>query len=168
MKLVAFSLVVGAATAASPFQYVFQSPKQLSNTWTRSLQNLQSSFESLSGEARAVWDEVALMFPGSIDQLSFFSIPKKHSRRDNKQWDYIIKGAEIQDVWVENKDGEQERDIEGNLEAYDLRGKKVDPGVLGIDPGVKQYSGYLDDNENDKHLFYCMPRYSEAGDSANI
>jgi L-rhamnose mutarotase len=27
--------------------------------------------------------------------------------------------------------------------------------ALGIDPGVKQYSGYLDDDENDKHLFYC-------------
>jgi hypothetical protein len=34
--------------------------------------------------------------------------------------------------------------------------KAVDPSKLGVDPGVKQYSGYLDDNENDKHLFYCM------------
>jgi cathepsin A (carboxypeptidase C) len=26
--------------------------------------------------------------------------------------------------------------------------------VLGVDK-VKQYSGYLDDEEEDKHLFYC-------------
>ena len=158
MKLAALSLVVGVATAASPFQQVFQSPnKQLSDTWSKSLQNLQKSFKALSGEARAVWDEVAMMFPESMDNLSFFSPPKKHSRRPDKQWDYIVKGAMIQDVWVENKAGEKERDIDGNLKAYDLRAKKVDPSVLGIDPGVKQYSGYLDDNENDKHLFYCMP-----------
>ena len=32
----------------------------------------------------------------------------------------------------------------------------MDPSSLGVDPDVKQMSGYLDDNENDKHLFYCM------------
>jgi len=31
--------------------------------------------------------------------------------------------------------------------------KKVDPSKLGVDT-VKQYSGYLDDEKNDKHLFY--------------
>jgi cathepsin A (carboxypeptidase C) len=40
------------------------------------------------------------------------------------------------------------------LEQYNLRGKKVDPSKLGVDT-VKQYSGYLDDEANDKHLFYC-------------
>lgn len=44
---------------------------------------------------------------------------------------------------------------DGKLSKYDLRSKAVDPSELGVDPGVKQYSGYLDDNENDKHLFYC-------------
>lgn len=158
MRLVAFSLMVGAATAASPFQNVFRLPEQLSNTWTTSLQNLQDSFNSLSWEARAAWDEVAMLFPESMNKLSLFSPPKKHSRRPEKHWDYIVKGADIQGVWVENNDGEKERDVDGNLATYDLRAKKVDPGVLGIDPGVKQYSGYLDDNENDKHLFYCTPR----------
>lgn len=158
MRLLAFSLVVGAATAASPFQHVFQAPKQLSNSWAKSLKNLHDSFKSLSGEVRAVWDEVAMMFPESMDQLSFFSPPKKHSRRPETHWDYIVKGAEIQEVWVENNDGVKERVIDGNLEAYHLRAKTVDPSVLGVDPGVKQYSGYLDDNENDKHLFYCMSR----------
>jgi cathepsin A (carboxypeptidase C) len=35
-----------------------------------------------------------------------------------------------------------------------MRVKKVDPAALGVDK-VKQYSGYLDDEEEDKHLFYC-------------
>ena len=65
------------------------------------------------------------------------------------------KAGDIQSVWVENENGDKERELDGKLEAFDLRTKKVDPASLGVDPGVKQYSGYLDDNENDKHLFYC-------------
>jgi cathepsin A (carboxypeptidase C) len=57
-------------------------------------------------------------------------------------------------VWIENANGEKERAIDGKLEAYNLRTKKVDPSKLGVDT-VKQYSGYLDDEQNDKHLFYC-------------
>jgi cathepsin A (carboxypeptidase C) len=57
-------------------------------------------------------------------------------------------------VWVENANGEKERAIDGKLENYNLRAKKVDPSKLGVDT-VKQYSGYLDDEKNDKHLFYC-------------
>lgn len=40
---------------------------------------------------------------------------------------------------------------------YKLRGKTVDPSVLGVD-AVQQYAGYLDDNDKNKHLFYCMQR----------
>lgn len=58
---------------------------------------------------------------------------------------------------MENENGEEERHLDGDLEAYNLRAKKVDPSKLGVDPDVKQYSGYLDDEENDKHLFYCRP-----------
>ena len=155
MKIFALALLVGAAAAASPFQHVLHPPKQLSETWFKSLQSLQDSFDALSGEARAVWDEVAMMFPDAIDKLSFFSSPKKHARRPDSHWDYIVKGADIQGVRVESESGESEREIDGKLETYNLRAKKVDPSALGIDPGVKQYSGYLDDNENDKHLFYC-------------
>ena len=97
-----------------------------------------------------------MMFPESMDKASFFSTPKKHTRRPNSHWDHIVKGADIQSVWVENSKGEKEREIDGKLEDYSLRAKKVDPSGLGVDPGVKQYSGYLDDDENDKHLFYCM------------
>ncbi|OAQ97755.1 hypothetical protein LLEC1_00419 [Akanthomyces lecanii] len=36
---------------------------------------------------------------------------------------------------------------------YALRGRTLDPSALGVDT-VKQYTGYLDDNEKNKHLFY--------------
>lgn len=160
MKLITTSLLLGAASAAvSPPQHVLQLPKQASEAWTKPLHNLQDSLKSLTGEARAVWDEVAMMFPEAMDKNNFFSLPKKHSRRPDSHWDHIIKGADVEAVWVENQSGEQERDVDGKLEAYNLRSKKVDPSSLGVDPGVKQYSGYLDDNENDKHLFYCELRF---------
>lgn len=67
-----------------------------------------------------------------------------------------MKGADVQSIWVENANGEQERDVGGKLDDYNLRTRKVDPSSLGVDPDVKQYSGYLDDEANDKHLFYCI------------
>lgn len=102
------------------------------------------------------------MYPGAMDRASFFPPPKKHSRRPDTHWDHIIKGADVQSVWVENEDGEKERELDGKLEAFDLRTKKVDPALLGVDPGVKQYSGYLDDDKNDKHLFYCECRATRS------
>lgn len=169
MKLLVSSLLLGVASAAvSPQQHVLQSPKQASDAWARPLQNLQDSLESLTGEAQAVWNEVAAMFPEELAETGFFSHPKKHTRRPDNHWDHIIKGADVQRVWVENANGEKERDIDGKLEAYNLRSKKVDPSSLGIDPGVRQYSGYLDDEEEDKHLFYCKcPGPSARDDRTN-
>lgn len=157
MKVLTTSLLIGAASAwSSPFQQVLQPSQEASEAWTKPLHNLQESLKSLTGEARAIWDEVAQMFPKEMDRASFFSTPKKHIRRPDSHWHHITKGADVQSVWVENANGEQGREIEGKLEDFTLRTKKVDPSSLGVDPGVKQYSGYLDDAANDKHLFYCM------------
>lgn len=159
MKVAAPALLFGAASAAvAPQQQVLKVPEQIKNlnteSWLKPLHNLEESLKSLTGEARRVWDEVALMFPESFDQASFFSAPKPHTVKPDHEWDYVVKGADIQSVWVENAKGEKEREIDGKLENYSLRAKKVDPSVLGVDK-VKQYSGYLDDDEEDKHLFYC-------------
>ncbi|KAF9728365.1 hypothetical protein PMIN02_008330 [Paraphaeosphaeria minitans] len=158
MKVAASALLAGAASAAvAPQQQVFKLPEQLKHlnteSWMKPLQNLEESLKSLTGTARRVWDEVALMFPEQFNQASFLSMPKPHTRREDSEWDHIVKGADIQSVWVENAQGDKEREIDGKLENFDLRVKKVDPSVLGVDK-VKQYSGYLDDNEEDKHLFY--------------
>lgn len=160
MKVATSALLVGAASAAvaPQQQQILKFPDSFSelkaNSWTKPLQNLEESLKSLTGEARAIWDEVAMMFPESFEKASFFSQPKPHTRKHDSEWDHVVKGADVQSVWVENAEGEKEREIDGKLENYNLRVKKVDPSALGVDK-VKQYSGYLDDEEEDKHLFYC-------------
>ena len=155
MKSLISLVLIGKCVAFSPLQQALQAPKHASDSWNKPLHNLQDSLKSLTQDARALWDEVSLMYPKAMDETSFFSLPKRHSRRPNSHWDYTTRGADIQSLWVEDEDGERKRKVDGKLEAFDLRTKKVDPTSLGVDPGVQQYSGYLDDNENDKHLFYC-------------
>ncbi|CAI7585587.1 unnamed protein product [Penicillium manginii] len=177
MRVIPTALLVGAASAAAPpFQQVIGSQNEQMDNWaqqgsdlfkqghdafkqgseflSKPLQNLQDQFKTLSGEARQLWQEVADHFPNSMEQAPMLSLPKKHNRRPDSHWDHVVRGEEVQSVWVTGAGGTKEREIDGKLEAYDLRVKKVDPSVLGVDPDVKQYSGYLDDNENDKHLFY--------------
>lgn len=156
MKSLPSWLLVGAVSAAvSPQQQVLQPPTQALDAWTKPLHSVHESLKTLTVEAQALWDEIATMFPEDMAKASLPSLPKKHTRRPDSHWDHIIKGADVQSVWVENENGDQERDVDGELESYNMRSKKVDPSSLGVDPGVKQYSGYLDDEENDKHLFYC-------------
>ena len=166
MKAFATALLIGAAAAAVPEQHPMQLPKfipqEAEHAWSHPLNNLKNALGSLTSEARAIWDEVALMYPEQMEAASFFSFPKKHKRRQDHEWDYHVKGADIQSIWVNNEQGEKEREVDGKIGTYDLRVKKVDPSALGVDPGVKQYSGYLDDNENDKHLFYCKPKQSSS------
>lgn len=166
MKLLASTVLLGAASAAMTNQQQIlgnplkgQSPlkeaaKPVSDAWAKSLEHLTKSMKNIPAEAKAIWDEVAMHFPEAMDKASFFSPPKPHVRKPDSTWDYIVKGADIQSVWVQNSKGDKEREIDGKLETYNLRAKKVDPSKLGVDT-VKQYSGYLDDDENDKHLFYC-------------
>lgn len=163
MKLVASAVLLGAASAVvPPSQHILKNTAQNQATdfWSNSVSSISETIKGVSGEVREIWDEVAMLFPDALERAITLSKPKPHTRRPDSHWDFITKGADVQSVWVENTDGEKEREIEGRLEPYNLRTRKVDPSKLGIDPGVKQYSGYLDDNENDKHLFYCMyPRH---------
>ncbi|EKG12582.1 Peptidase S10 serine carboxypeptidase [Macrophomina phaseolina MS6] len=157
MKVAASALLLGAAsTALAERQQVFKADeavKHASDAWSKPLHNLEDALKSLTGEAKQLWDEMAMMFPDSFDKANFFSTPKPHTRKHDSEWDHILKGSDVQAVWVENAKGQKERDVDGKLEAYSLRTKAVDPSALGVDK-VKQYSGYLDDDENDKHLFY--------------
>jgi cathepsin A (carboxypeptidase C) len=167
MKLLTSTVLLGAASAAmTNQQQILKNPlqegqkaikeavKPVADSWSKPLHHLYESMKDIPAEAKAVWDEVAMHFPEAMDKATFFSSPKPHTKRPDSTWDYVVKGADVQSVWVENSKGEKEREIDGKLETYNLRAKKVDPSKLGIDT-VKQYSGYLDDDENDKHLFYC-------------
>ena len=165
MKFLATAALVGAASAATTpqqvimkaptFESVKQSVQEATSKWPETLEHLEKSFSHITEDVKSAWDEVAMMFPKEMEAAQLFSLPKKHKRRHDSEWDHIVSGADIQNVWVENEHGEKERELDGELESYNMRVKKVDPSLLGVDPKVKQYSGYLDDEENDKHLFYC-------------
>jgi cathepsin A (carboxypeptidase C) len=159
MKAFTTALLAGVATAAitpqqQPLRLPTSFPAQAKNLLDTQFDHLKHALKGLTDEAAAIWDEVAALYPEDMSSASFFSLPKKHTRRPDHEWDHIVRGEDIQSVWVENANGEKERHIDGKLDTYNLRVKSVDPSVLGVDPGVKQYSGYLDDEENDKHLFY--------------
>ncbi|KAK5278911.1 hypothetical protein LTR40_008529, partial [Exophiala xenobiotica] len=159
MKSLTTALLAGVATAAiaplqqQPLQLPKSFPAAAKDAFETQLHHMKDALKGLTAEAAGVWDEVATLYPEDMSKASFFSLPKKHTRRPDHEWDHILRGADVQKVWVQNADGEQERRIDGQLDTFDLRVKSVDPSALGVDT-VKQYSGYLDDNENDKHLFY--------------
>lgn len=64
-------------------------------------------------------------------------------------WDKITHGAEVLSQRSTNTKSDS------FLADYSMRSRIVDPSSLKIDT-VKQLSGYLDDDANDKHLFFCM------------
>ena len=140
--------VLGGADDAFP-RVVHHAADDVESWW-------HATFADLSADVRALWDEVTLLVPDGVaafKKSAFASRPKKPQRKPDSKWDYVVKGADVQNDWVEAKGGKH-RKVGGRLESYNLRAKKVDPSKLGVDK-VKQYSGYLDDEANDKHLFYC-------------
>ena len=172
MKSTYLSLLWAASAAAAPpaqqplgnfpgpnqplsgIKKLLDDPKAALGGLKNPLDELRKTLKGLSEETMQIWDEVALMFPKEFESSSLFSLPKPHTKRPDHEWDFITKGDDLQRVWVTNANGEKERAIDGHLKPYSLRSKKVDPSTLGVDK-VKQYSGYLDDDEEDKHLFYC-------------
>ncbi|KAH7267208.1 Alpha/Beta hydrolase protein [Fusarium redolens] len=158
MRLSTSALVLGAASSAVGLQeqqVLGGDSKPLVdidvNAWTKPLEKF---FGEISSEAKAVWDEVTLLAPDAVEAFKkqVLTQPKKANRRPDAHWDHIVKGADVQSLWVE-KNGEKHREVGGKLDNFNLRAKKVDPAKLGVDK-VKQYSGYLDNEEEDKHLFY--------------
>lgn len=161
MRIATSTVLLGAASAVSAGSF---QQKVLGGNFQESIMpladsigNTRESFESalkdMPTQAKALWDEIKLLVPeGSFDQSTWFSKPKPHRKRHD--WDHVVKGADLQKLWVQDADGESHRQVEGRLEDFNLRVKSVDPSKLGVDK-VKQYSGYLDDEANDKHLFYC-------------
>jgi cathepsin A (carboxypeptidase C) len=166
MRIAASTVLFGAASAASfqqqaqhvlsgGFEKAQDAMKPISDAFADAhpIESFEEAFQGVSAETKALWDEIKLLVPESaFKNPSWLSKPKPHRRRDD--WDHVVKGADVQKVWVQDADGESHREVDGRLENYNMRVKSVDPSKLGID-SVKQYSGYLDDEANDKHLFYC-------------
>lgn len=136
-----------------PERFLDQLKKPLDSS-KAAFDELKQTLKGLSAETQQIWEEVSAMYPDDFNPANLFSQPKPHKKRPDHEWDYIKKGDDLQNMFVTNEQGNKERAIDGHLSQYGLRTKKVDPKSLGVDK-VKQYSGYLDDEETDKHLFYC-------------
>ncbi|ORY69510.1 serine carboxypeptidase [Pseudomassariella vexata] len=166
MRVATSTLLLGAASAAvaqqeqhvlgsvyETFKPVGDSAQEVLQSHEDIMLSLQDKFGNMPAEAKGLWDELSLLVPGFMEKAhNLVSLPKPHQRKPDSEWEHVVKGADVQSLWVET-DGEKHRKVDGSLESYNLRAKKVDPSVLGVDK-VKQYSGYLDDEANDKHLFY--------------
>ncbi|KAI9668519.1 MAG: hypothetical protein M1829_005336 [Trizodia sp. TS-e1964] len=154
MKLLSSALLLGVASAAIETQHVFKEPSSSTETdgsWMSALTKLlENHSEDLRESIFGAWESVAKDFPDTLSRMTFESKPKPHTRKPDSAWDHIMKGADLEQLRIQGSD---ERELDGKLANFNLRTKRVDPSKLGVD-SVKQYSGYLDDEEEDKHLFY--------------
>lgn len=157
----AASLLVAASSAyALQEQQVLGNPLEHNadihldaNAWSAPLRALWGDF---SEDAKATWEELSLLAPQALEafmQSLKQSPPSKATRKPASYWDHISHGTDLASLRTTDANGQSHRKISGDLENYTLRTRSVDPSKLGVDK-VKQYSGYLDDNEQDKHLFY--------------
>ncbi|KAJ4421271.1 hypothetical protein N0V85_000256 [Neurospora sp. IMI 360204] len=167
MRISASTVLLGAASAASAASFQNQAQHVLADNFHKAhdaikpvadsfahttLESFEEAFNGMNSQVKALWDEIKLLVPeNAFDKPTWFSKPKAAKRR--KDWDHVVKGADVQKLWVKDADGEKHREVGGQLDNFNLRVKSVDPSKLGVDK-VKQYSGYLDDEANDKHLFY--------------
>lgn len=76
------------------------------------------------------------------------TLRRRVTPRPDDFWDHVVKGADIAGSKASSTSDETQ------LANFNLRASAVDPSELGVDT-VKQYSGYLDNDQQDKHLFYC-------------
>lgn len=168
MRVAASTVLLGVASAASfqqQTQHVLSSgyeraqagmkplAEQFVDAAGKPIANIEEAFHGMTAEVKALWDEIKLLVPESaFNHSNWFTKPKPARRRHD--WDHVVKGADVQKLWVQGESGEDHRQVDGKLADFNLRVKAVDPSKLGVDK-VKQYSGYLDDEANDKHLFYC-------------
>ncbi|RMJ03774.1 Carboxypeptidase Y A [Fusarium euwallaceae] len=154
MRLSTSALVLGAASSAVALdQKILGDLKK--PAIDLDLKSWMNFGEEITSEAKAVWEEVSMLAPDAVEAFKkqvMGTKPKKANRRPDNHWDHVVKGADVQSIWVD-KNNEKHRKVGGRLDNYNLRAKKVDPSKLGVDK-VTQYSGYLDDEEQDKHLFY--------------
>ena len=107
-------------------------------------------------EAAAAWSELAKLYPedtiSALQAMTARNPPKPKEfvrRRPDSHWDSIVHGDQMMHALGGKLDGMDK------LKGAKLRIKK--PNGLGIDESVKQYSGYLD-VEDDKHFFFCEHR----------
>lgn len=74
-------------------------------------------------------------------------------KRPDSDWDFILKGSDLH-AQLTARDASKADAPPAYLKDYQMRARMVkDPSSLGVD-SVKQISGYLDSNNDGKHLFF--------------
>ncbi|GME89802.1 hypothetical protein B5S32_g1122 [[Candida] boidinii] len=90
--------------------------------------------EEITEDVKSAWNDMELLYPNIVSNMMFKTSPKfKVTKKPTEFWDFHVEDEKFND--------------------YKLRIKKTDPGALGVDH-TKQYSGYLDVEEDDKHFFF--------------
>jgi cathepsin A (carboxypeptidase C) len=128
MKLTAF---VAASLLAGANAFSIQQTLANENLLAKAADALNIPMDSLTQDVKTLWSDMTLKFPDAVSNLQFWSHPKKFTKK--AKWDFRVQNEALPN--------------------HTLRVKKNDPKVLGIDT-VKQYSGYLDVTDEDKHFFY--------------
>lgn len=90
---------------------------------------MEEPLSGVTSETKKIWADMMLEFPDAVSKLNFKALPKKFTKQ---RFEEILAGSKFPN--------------------YSLRVKSV-PEDLGVDT-VKQYSGYLDVSDEDKHFFY--------------
>lgn len=90
---------------------------------------LNEPLEAIPLSTKKLWLEMMLEFPDVISKMNFKSLPKKATL---KKFEHTVSSKKVPN--------------------HKLRVKSI-PESLGVD-SVKQYSGYLDVEDEDKHFFY--------------
>ncbi|KAG7827867.1 hypothetical protein KL920_004117 [Ogataea angusta] len=106
---------------------------------------VSESSKNISPELKEIWSEMEAKFPDTLRNMKLKSEPAvKITRKPADFWDFNV--------------------LNEKFSNYKLRVKKTDPGALGLDH-TRQYSGYLDVEDEDKHFFYWM--FESRNDPAN-
>ncbi|KAH3899407.1 probable Carboxypeptidase Y [Saccharomycodes ludwigii] len=99
------------------------------------LEKIGLSYKDIPSDLKDVYHDIAMRFPTELSQLQLTTSPKKVRLNKKKTADVVVTNEKLSN--------------------YQLRVNSIrNPSKLGIDPGVKQYTGYLDIEDEDKHFFY--------------
>lgn len=120
-------------SASAQYSELFAALDLSKDAWlSKFAQVINEPASAISSEAKKAWSEVLLKFPESVASLKFSSSPRGSKIKAQSAFDFHVALDKVPN--------------------HKLRVKST-PEDLGID-SVKQYSGYLDVEEDDKHFFF--------------
>ena len=138
MTKINWLIASGLATFASVANgFSFKNPLAFANDPNQFSLDSLGGFDRLPSEIKKLWNEIPMLFPQQFSDLQLVSKPKHRvkAKHERKTPDFVA--------------------LSDDLENYQLRINRIrNPEKLGVDPGVKQYTGYLDVEDQDKHFFF--------------